>query len=166
MATAKAVWRWAAVGQTLLACFFSSHAQAAMVVDINYDYVETEISPRQETHRQQSHQHYELNADKTIAMPKGSSKLGGTFMDKTKAGHDFTREFHIVNGALQVTSSYDGVIVIVTIRTNGRDSCSASLVWRKRAGQKYFFAYRLNNDELMYDSDMHAENVTCSVHEQ
>jgi hypothetical protein len=166
MARAKAVWRWAAVGQTLLACLFCSHAQAAMVVDISYDFVETEISPRQEIHRQQLHEHFELNSDKTVTMPKGSSKLGGTFMAKEKTGHDIANEFHIVNGAFQITSLHEGAILIITIRANDRDSCSASLVWRKRAGQKYFFGYRINNNDLMYDSDMHAENITCSVHEQ
>ena len=166
MATAKAVWTWAAVGQTLLACFCCSHAQAAMVVDINYDYVETEISPRQEIHRQSFHPHYELNTDKTITMQHGSSKLGGTFVVKEKSGRDFTREFHIVNGAFQITSFHEWFILVTTIRTIGRDTCSASLSWRKRAGQKYFLTYRISNGELMYDSDMHAENVTCSVHEQ
>ena len=166
MARAKAVWTWAAVGQTLLACLFCSQARAAMVVDIYYNYVETEISPRQEIHRQHTHQHYELNSDKTITMLKGSGVIGGTFMDRDRNGHEFTREFHIVNGAFQITYVYKGTILITTIQINGRDSCSASLVWRKRAGQKYFFGYRLNNNDLMYDSDMHAENVTCSVHEQ
>ena len=166
MATAKAIWRWATVGQTLLACFCCSHAQAAMVIDVIYDYVETEISPRQEVHRQQLHQHYELNSDKTIAMPGGSSKLGEIFIDRDKTGHDFTREFHIVNGAFQITSLHEGSILVTTLRTDGHDSCSASLVWHKRAGQKYFFGNRIGNGELMYDSERHAENVTCTVREQ
>jgi len=87
-------------------------------------------------------------------------------MAKEKTGHDVADEFHIVNGAFQITSFHEGAILIITIRANGRDSCSASLAWRKRAGQKYLFGYRLNNGELMYDLDMHAENVTCSVRER
>jgi hypothetical protein len=160
----KNTLRVGAIGQVCFMYLSCSHANAGVVIDINYVYVETEVSPRQELHWAPSHQHYELDVNKTIMMPHAAAALGGKIVETDRIGRHFTNQFNIVNGAFQITTLFEGAILTTTVRTNGHDTCAASLVWRKRPGQRYFLGYRISNGELMYESDAHAENVSCSIH--
>jgi hypothetical protein len=87
--------------------------------------------------------------------------LGQSGEATTDAGAPYKFSFHVVNGAIFVTSDFGSWTTTRAIRTNGKDLCTCTLQYRKKPGQASFI-YPASGGVSIY-SDMHAENMTCSI---
>jgi hypothetical protein len=144
-------------------------ARADGIITVSYDFVETRVSPRQETIRSHISANFSLSTKKgvdlSVAGAKTRAKLGGSVPGFDAAGQAATTTFHIVNGAFVVTTRHPGNFSVLRIVTDGRTSCSATMTYFRNPGHQYFEATTMNQVESILASDFQAQNMTCSISE-
>jgi hypothetical protein len=150
------------------------NAVADVLIKVTFVMVENEVSPRQAEHRSPSTREYRLTNDHTVSIvstddnkytSNGEATFGSTYAAKSVADSNYTGTIGVDNGAIVIENVFPSYKVISRITTNGIDSCSATRKFRLAAGHKFFEIKRFSNHEDMLLSDMHAENVTCSISE-
>ena len=146
----------------LLACTNISKAEVS--VKVTWDYVFTEYSPISRVGRSQSTSGFTLNG-KTISFKsaagryQSSGSLGDTLESINLKGVHYLTSYNYKNNLITETNRFPGFTDIVSIKTNGADSCEATVTYRRLRGKKYF----LDSIDSTEFSDMHAENVTCRI---
>jgi hypothetical protein len=145
-------------------------AHAAVTVKLNWDFVETRVSPRQEVYRSHLSVSYQVSTDKGVDFSsstglKARAKLGETMTGVNEVGQTSTSTYQIINGAVVITSHQPGFFVVTRIITDGRTACSATVKYFRNPGHKYFEAVTRNNSENLLATDFKAENMTCSIGE-
>jgi hypothetical protein len=144
-------------------------ARADVKIAVSYDYVETEVSPRQQTHRSHTSELFTLSGENSLSFNNNNNGESlSTRLRKNKDyvsayGEEKTTSFRIKSGAIQILSNRPGRTVVTRIKTNGKDSCRATVEYLKKPGHEFFESPRKSNHELMSDSDQHSENVTCTI---
>jgi hypothetical protein len=164
--------RIAAAGVAALAAWLSGAtiAHADVTVTINYDMVETRVSPRQEVIRSHRTESYKISSDQQIDASGSTgtnsrAKLGGTITGNDEGGKPSTFAYRIVNGAFVFTTHNVGYFHVLKITTDGRATCSATKTFFRNPGQQYIEAETLDGKEHIMASKFTAENMTCSIRE-
>jgi hypothetical protein len=83
--------------------------------------------------------------------------LGGSVDSTSVTGLKIIQSFSVIAGALVITNVYPTYVSKLTVKTDGKTSCSASLEFLLKGGNTFFDL----GDGL--DSDVHSENVSCSI---
>jgi hypothetical protein len=144
-------------------------ARADVTVKLNGDVVETRVSPTQGVTKLPVSMSYRISADKGVDYSsstgaKGRAKLGETVTGVNEGGQTSIRTYKIINGAIVITSHQPGFFLVTKIITDGRSSCSATVKYFRNPGHQYFEGITKTNQSVL-DSDIHAENLTCSIGE-
>ena len=142
-----------------------------LVISFSYTRVTSEISPRTMVHRSKVYTVYKVHKDGRIdesGSRQGksideSSQLGAPFK-----GHNYTGGSEIarisVQGGVIVKSWFtDSYKTILSIKTNGTDSCQVTYKFSLNPGHQYFEGTRMTNKEHLYMNDIHAEDPTCDI---
>jgi hypothetical protein len=147
-------------------------ARADVTVKINYDFVETRVSPRAEVYRSHVSESYRISIDKGVGLSTTTSatrtqraKLGETTPGFNETGQAVTTAYQITNGAVVVTTHNPGYFHVLRIITDGRTACSATRKYFRNPGHQYFEAVTMNGTETIMATNFTAENMTCSIGE-
>lgn len=145
-------------------------AVAGVKITVTYDEAKTEVSPRQRTFSTSETKTYtlhginELNFSGTGGFKSNSGiRLGNELVGPTSDGLNYKVVYKIQNGALLVITNLSSYTTTRVITTNQKTTCSATLEYKKKAGHQYFEVMSAGNPVSL--SDMHAENMTCSITE-
>lgn len=163
--------RIAAAGIASLAAWLAcaQSARAEVTVTINFDFVETRISPRQEIYRSHISVSYRISTEKGLeaststGLKSEKTKLGVSSTGVNEVGQTATSITQIIGGAIVMTNHQRGFFDVLKIKTDGRTSCSAQLKYFRNPGQQYFEAVAQGNGETILATDFRAENMTCSI---
>jgi hypothetical protein len=151
-----------------LTAFESTAAKAGAEIKLDYDYVETEVQPRQEVHRLHATSAYHLTGQNVLTFNDTKQiprrlNLGNGVALMTGGGDEGRTVAHVVGGVLEVSFEYPGRKILVKIATNGKNSCSASMKYMHQPGHRFFEGRRESNGEKMFSSEEHVENLTCWI---
>ena len=162
--------RIAAAGIAGLAAWLASapSARADVTVTINWDFVETRVSPRQESYRSHINERFRISTEKGLDLSastgiKSRTKLGVSFTGVNETGQTSTHITQIIDGTIVITTHQSGFFSVLKIKTDGRASCSAQMHYFRNPGQKYFEGVTQSNAESILASNFQAENMTCSI---
>ena len=142
-------------------------AAAGTRIAITYDEVKTEVAPKQKTFRTNESRVYTLRGKNQVDFSgSGGFKTTagmriGNDMDGSNGGLRFKLTYRILDGVLFIVTDLDSYTTTRKIRTDGKSSCVSTLEYKRKAGHEYFEFPALK----VTFSDMHAENVTCSISE-
>ena len=133
--------------------------------------VEHEISPNNGVQRTNRTMSLVLTTDHklNVKVEYGGATVGGIvvlgkFYRRTDmGGSSYLSRWTIKNGAIMQVSRYESFSMIQRITTNGVDTCQATVDFVLANGHKLFEERRMSNHEDMKVSDMHSENITCSI---
>ncbi len=149
-------------GQTM------GEAFAGARITITYDEVKTEVAPHQKTFRTSENRVYTLHGKNRVDFSGSGGfktatgmQLGNDMEGATSGGLPFKLTYRILNGVLFVVTDLDSYTTTRKIKTDGKNTCASTLEYKKKAGHPYFEIPALN----VTFSDMHAENMTCSIAE-
>jgi hypothetical protein len=146
-------------------------ARAEVTATIKFNFVETRVSPRQETYRTPMSVSYRISADKGVDFSVSTGlksrrlNLGETFTGFNESGQTMTSTLRIVGGAVVLTNHNPGFSSVLRITTDGRATCSATMKYFRIPGHQYFEAVTMNRTETIMASNFTAENMTCSIGE-
>lgn len=144
-------------------------AKAGAIITITYTDVKTEVSPFQKTFSTNENRTYSLKGSEVGFSGSGGFKtssgmrLGKDLEGDTNNGTHFKVKYSVVNGSIVVFTDFPSYTTTRTISTNHKDSCTSTLVYRKKSGYQNFEVQWEGHPVLF--SDMHAENITCSINE-
>jgi hypothetical protein len=154
---------------TILSCAYIQNTQAGVKIDVTYNFVEVEVMPRQERIVVPLSTSYTLigkNQIKQFNSQDGVETiytLGGTSQGSSVAtGEQNTNTFHVIGGALVITSRFPGFIATTRIVTDHKTSCKFTRTFAKIPGHQYFEGTSVSRERKLW-SDMHFENVRCSI---
>jgi hypothetical protein len=142
-------------------------ARADVTVKLNWIFVETRVSPRQEVVRIPFTVSYTLAGDKGVDATASSSgrslrsTLGKTLGGTNEHGQPQTSLIKIIGGAFVVTTHQPGFFIVTRVKTDGHTACSATVKYFRNPGHQYF--EWSNNSESFLASSFTAENMTCSI---
>jgi hypothetical protein len=143
-------------------------AFAGARITITYDEVKTEVAPHQKTMRTSENRVYTLHGKNQVDFSGSGGfkttagmQLGNDMESQTSGGLRFKLTYRILNGVLFVVTDLGSYTTTRKIRTDGKNSCASTLEYKKKAGHANFDIPDLN----VTFSDMHAENITCSIAE-
>ena len=68
------------------------------------------------------------------------------------------RSSHVVAGAIVITTDFPSYVIKLTIMTDGKTSCLANFDYQLKDGNLLF-----DSGDGRFNSDVHAENVSCSI---
>jgi hypothetical protein len=144
-------------------------ARADVTVRIGFDFVETRVSPRQETYSAHISESYKISADKTVDSTRSTGnparvKLGEEMTGVNESGQTSTSKYQIVNGAVVITTHNPGFFHVLKIVTDGRTSCSATRTYYRNPGHQFFEALTGNGENVLA-TNFQAQNMTCSIAE-
>jgi hypothetical protein len=153
-----------------------SHSQqggGVVVITMRYTLVENQISPKSGAVATAWTREYRLSGDNvldhTITMNGKVLETGQSGLGRTGAGVSpvnglvYRTHAGVVGGALSMTEETETFHVTTTIRTDGKSTCSASRVYRLNPGQTQFHVATVNGHVPEVDTDIHVENMTCSI---
>jgi hypothetical protein len=145
-------------------------ARAEVTVTINFDFVETRVSPRQEVYRSHITSSFKLSPGKGVDFSssrgiKAQAKLGESMTGVDESGQSSTTSYQIIGGAVVITNHNQGYYSVLRITTDGRGTCSAAIKYFRNPGHQYFEAITVNGTESLLASNFRAENTTCSIAE-
>jgi hypothetical protein len=160
----------ASVSAALALVASSQAASAGVRITLSFDYVETEVSPRQGEYSIHIVNTYQISTSKRIDFSSNLSAgdhgaLGQTITVSDAGGISAKAVFRIDRGAIVINSSWPTYTVVTRIVTDGHSSCSATRNYLKKPGHQFFEVSRTSNHERMQDSSIRAENVSCSIAE-
>lgn len=164
--------RIAAAGIAGLGTWLASapSARADVTVIINYDFVETRVSPRQEVVSTHMTESYKISNNKGVDYAgstgtKARAKLGTTMTGSDEAGDTSQANYRIINGAVVITTHNAGFFHILRITTDGRTACSATKKFYPNPGHQYLEGNTLDGSVHTSASNFSAANMTCSIQE-
>jgi hypothetical protein len=141
-------------------------AYAGARITITYDEVKTEISPHQKTFRTSENRVYTLHGKNEVDFSgsggfktAAAMQLGNDMESQTSGGLRFKLTYRILSGVLFVVTDLSSYTTTRRIKTDGKSGCASTLEYKKKAGHANFDIPDLN----VTLSDMHAENITCSI---
>jgi hypothetical protein len=153
-----------------------AHSQldkSAVVITIRYTLVENQLSPKSGTVRSDRTREFRLSGINFIdykimmngaVLETGKSSLGGSGGGVSPVnGLTYRTHAGILGGALSMTEQAETFHVTTTIRTDGKSACSASRVYQLNPGQKEFHTATPNGHVPEIGTDIHVENMTCSI---
>jgi len=155
--------------------FDSIGAGANTEIVIKYTNVNTELSPKPGFYKNHYTIIYRLSSENKVSKVEfrngvksysGSGLIGGNFStaDGSSAAGSSGAALGIDNGALIITQERQTYYIITKIKTDGRNSCSASISRKLKPGQNNFQYYGIGKDRpLTTASDIHDEDVECSI---
>jgi hypothetical protein len=146
----------------------SQTAYAGVRITLSFDYVETEVSPRQGEYNTHVVNTYQISTSKRIDFSSnlGSGNHGALGQPITvfdAGGQSAKAIYRIDRGAIVITGSWPTYTVVTRIVTDGHSSCSATRNYLRKPGHQYFEVSRTSNHERMQDTSIRAENVSCSI---
>jgi hypothetical protein len=143
-------------------------AVAGARITITYDEVKTEVAPQQKTFRTSENRVYTLHGKNQVDFSgSGGFKttagmhLGSDMESQTSGGLRFKLTYRILTGVLFVATDLGSYTTTRKIRTDGKNTSVSTLEYKKKPGHSYFEIPDLH----VTFSDMHAENITCSIAE-
>jgi hypothetical protein len=149
-------------GQTI------GNAFAGARITITYDEVKTEIAPQQKTFRTSENRVYTLHGKNQVDFSGSGGfktaagmQLGNDMESQTSGGLRFKLTYRILNGVLFVATDLGSYTTTRRIKTDGKNNCTSTLEYKKKPGHANFDLPDLN----VTLSEMHAENITCSIAE-
>jgi hypothetical protein len=123
-------------------------------------------SPQQKTIRTSENRVYTLHGKTHVDFSgsgwfktTASMHLGNDMESQTSGGLRFELTYRILDGVLFVVTDLDSYTTTRKIRTEGRNTCTSPLEYEKKPWHSYFEIPDLH----VTFSDMHAENITCSI---
>jgi hypothetical protein len=142
----------------------AGEAHAGARITIAYVLIKSETAPQQKMIRFNVNRVYTLHGSQvdfsgTGLRDGGGMKLGDDLESRTGDGRQYKFTYRILNGVLFVVSDFKTYTSVRKIRTDGKNACSSTLEYKKKAGYSSFEEPELNATF----SDIHAENVTCSI---
>jgi hypothetical protein len=143
-------------------------AHAAVKLSLSYVIVQVEASPGQSTYREPVSSEITINKDGSLRVGKGklTRQLGREIAAiDPQTDEPYVIAYRVKNGAIVITVKFPGFTILRQITTNHKDSCNFSVIYTKIPGHKYYEAVRISNKEHMELSDLHAEELGCSVSE-
>jgi hypothetical protein len=143
-------------------------AYAGARITITYDEVKTEIAPQQKTFRTSENRVYTLHGKNQVDFSgsggfktAAAMQLGKDMASRTSGGLRFKLTYRILGGVLFVVTDLSSYTTTRRIKTDGKSGCTSTLEYQKKPGHANFDFPDLN----VTLSDMHAENITCSIAE-
>lgn len=143
-----------------------NNAAAGVRITITYDEVKTEVAPQQRTFRTSENRVYTLRGKNQVDFSGSGGfktaagmRLGNDMESQTSGGLPFKLTYRILNGVLFVVTDLESYTTTRKIKTDGKSACSSTLEYKRKAGHQYFEIPALK----VTFSDMHAENIACSI---
>lgn len=147
-------------------CIIANQAYAAIRVDVNYDKVETEVSPNQGTMIKHNRGTTFIVENGKITRLNGNSQNSADFNGEiamhSNLGGNYVASYKFVNGTITEIDNWPEKLIIIKVITNKIDTCKAYVIFRKKPGQKFFVSYDETNNKH-FRSDEHAINVSCRI---
>lgn len=147
-------------------CCAVQPAAAAILITVSWTYVTTEISPLQTTHSSTESSSFAMEGNKVMSPTQATAAFGQSAAGVNGYGSAFRASYRISGGRVVETLRFAGSTTVITVATNGSDSCSATVRFLKAPGKRYFEGDRQGTGEHMLMSDEHAEDVVCSITRQ
>jgi hypothetical protein len=166
----------ASLGKSATFCALAFLASGEMIntavagarITITYDEVKTEVAPQQKTFRTSENRVYTLHGKNQVDFSGSGGfkttagmRIGNDMESETSGGLRFKLTYRILNGVLFVVTDLDSYTTTRKIKTDGKNACVSTLEYKKKAGHEHFEIPALK----VTFSDMHAENITCSISE-
>jgi hypothetical protein len=144
-------------------------AAAGARITITYDEVKTEVAPQQKTFRTSENRVYTLHGKNQVDFSGSGGfkttagmRLGNDMEGETNGGGlRFKLTYRILNGVLFVVTDLDSYTTTRKIKTDGKSACTSTLEYKRKPCHQYFEIPALK----VTFSDMHAENIACSISE-
>lgn len=149
----------------IIICLAPEVSEARTKITVTYDEVTTEISPRQQTIRSSKYRIYTISKDNTINVTTDDTGSVDRSLGKEEEGHMYGgMRYKLMNrllgNVLFVITAFDGYTSVRKIKLLGHN-CVSTLVFKKSPGHEHYEFVRPS--ETSFYSDMHAENIRCSV---
>ena len=147
-------------------CGFVGSASAATVIAITYDFVATQVSPKQKTVRKRDVRTYTLNGKTgndfsgTGFQSNDAMTLGQEMERESQNGQKYKGVYKVLDGILFVVTDYGAYTTLRKIRTDGKKLFVH--VGVQQESRLRTFEVDTPAHVAQY-SDMHAENMTCSI---
>ena len=84
-------------------------------------------------------------------------RFGQQGVATSKFGEKYSWTYRIVNGVFFIINDYPSYTIVKKLKTNGKDSCSEEIEFKKRPGHEYF---EVNSKNF---SEVRAANVVCTI---
>jgi hypothetical protein len=151
----------------------SQDAQATTEITLTYTLVETQISPKTGLVKSSWSRTFRLSGKNVVS--KTVSMNGKTLLTESTAlgqsgegvsginGITYRIASKVVGGAMIMTEESKTYVNTMTIRTDGRTSCSATRVYRLKPGQRVFETATPTNHIPEINSEIHVEDMNCSI---
>jgi hypothetical protein len=138
---------------------------AATRITVTFDDVIREVAPINREFRNPNTRKYTLDKNNNMGTVSSFNHdtlgaLGRQGSGTDVSGVTYAWTLRIVNGVLFIVNDYPGFVVVTKIRTNGKDSCSATREYNKKHGK---LLLTNSNHEVTTLSDWHVENMKCSI---
>jgi len=163
----------AAIALLVAAVAHGQQDSSAVVITLRYTLVENQISPKSGPVVTDWIREYRLSGDNVVdhkitmngrLLESGRSSLGRTGAGVSPVnGLAYSAHAGVVGGALTMAEQTATFHVTTTIRTDGKTSCSASRVYQLNPGQTEFHVATVKDHTPEVDTDIHVENMTCSI---
>jgi hypothetical protein len=143
-------------------------AEAGARIVVTYDVVSAEIAPEQRTTRIRETRTYTLSGKNSLNLAgsqiaSSSHSLGQETEGSMLRGMHFRATYRVLYGILFIITDFDGYTAIKKITVVGANACVCTLEFRKKSGHQYIEHIRPAGTSFY--SDMHTENMTCSITE-
>lgn len=90
--------------------------------------------------------------------------LGSSYKGPANAnGLTVSNSIRVSEGSIVIPNEYESYTDVTTIKTNGKTSCSATMVFRLKPGHLRFETAEPVSHAAVVMSDLHAEDVTCTI---
>jgi hypothetical protein len=142
-------------------------AEAGIKITMTYDQVNTEVSPKQQTTRSSKYRTYTISKNNRINVADSDIEQNDRSLGQDAEGH-MLRGMHyksttrLLGNVLFVITAFDEFTSVRKIKLSGHN-CVSTLVFKRNPGHEYYEEARPTETSLY--SDMHAENIKCSVAE-
>jgi len=163
----------AAIALLAPAVAHSQQDNNVVVITMHYTLVENQLSRKSGLVVTDWTREYRLSGnnvvDHKISMNGTVLEAGKTSLGRTGAGVSpinglaYSTHAGVVGGALTMTEQTETFHVTTTIRTDGKSTCFASRVYQLNPGQTQFHPATVHGHVPEVDTDMHVENMTCSI---
>lgn len=162
-----------AIGLFAPAVAYGQQGNSVVIITMRYTLVENQLSPKSGMVRSDWTREFKLSGNNVIdykimmngaVLETGKSSLGGSGGGVSPVnGLTYRTHAGVLGGALSMTEQAETFHVTTTIRTDGKSSCSASRVYQLNPGQKQFHTATPNGHAAESSTDIHVENMTCSI---
>ena len=142
-------------------------------ITVSYTLLASMVSPRTEIGIHQWTQKFRLSGSNVlnreiyrdgVKISTWTAFLGQKLTGDSKiTGKNTVTTLSVMDGAIVQTDSLASYSITTTIKMAGKESCSASRIYKLKAGYKLFEDGATFSHAPLLESDLHAENVQCSI---